>query len=101
MLRATQAVTSGLSLPVVLHRIADAARELVGARYAALGVLAPDGGLAEFVHVGMDDRQAARIGRLPEGKGLLGALIEDPQPIRLAPSATTPARAGSHRTTPR
>jgi len=84
LLRATQAVTSGLSLPVVLHRIANAARELVGARYAALGVLAPDGGLAEFVHVGMDDRQAARIGRLPEGKGLLGALIEDPQPIRLA-----------------
>ncbi|MGZ8750821.1 MAG: GAF domain-containing protein, partial [Pseudonocardia sp.] len=84
LLRATQAVTSGLSLPMVLHRIADAARELVGARYAALGVLAPDGGLAEFVHVGMDDRQAARIGQLPEGKGLLGALIEDPQPIRLA-----------------
>ena len=84
LLRATQAVTSGLSLPVVLHRIADAARELVGARYAALGVLAPDGGLAEFVHVGMDDRQAVRIGHLPEGKGLLGALIEDPQPIRLA-----------------
>ena len=84
LLRATQTVTSGLSLPVVLHRIADAARELVGARYAALGVLAPDGGLAEFVHVGMDDRQAALIGQLPEGKGLLGALIEDPQPIRLA-----------------
>ena len=84
LLRATQAVTGGLSLPVLLYRIADAARELVGARYAALGVLAPDGGLAEFVHVGMDDRQAARIGQLPEGKGLLGALIEDPQPIRLA-----------------
>ena len=84
LLRATQAVTGGLSLPVLLYRIADAARELVGARYAALGVLAQDGGLAEFVHVGMDDRQAARIGQLPGGKGLLGALIEDPQPIRLA-----------------
>jgi hypothetical protein len=45
LLRATQTVTSGRSLPVVLRRIADAARELVGARYAALGVLAPEGGL--------------------------------------------------------
>ena len=50
---------------MVLHRIADAARELVGARYAALGVLAPDGGLAEFVHVGMDDRQALQLVFLP------------------------------------
>jgi signal transduction histidine kinase len=83
LLRATQTITSGLSLPVVLCRIVEAARELVGARYAALGVLAPDGGLAEFVHDGMDADDVARIGHLPEGKGLLGALIEDPRPIRL------------------
>ena len=94
LLRATQTVTSGLSLPVVLRRIAEAARELVGARYAALGVLAPEGGLAEFVHVGMDDELAARIGHLPEGKGLLGALIEDPRPIRLARIADDPRSCG-------
>ena len=50
-----------LALPVVLRRIAEAARELVGARYAALGVIAPEGGLAEFVHVG-HGRRAGRRG---------------------------------------
>ena len=84
LLRATQMINGGLTLPVVLHRIAEAARELVGARYAALGVLAPDGGLAEFVHTGMPPELVARIGHLPQGKGLLGALIENPEPIRLA-----------------
>ena len=62
LLRANQTITAGLSLPVVLRRIADAARELVGARYAALGVLAPEGGLAEFVHVGLADELAAGSG---------------------------------------
>lgn len=94
LLRANQAITSGLSLPVVLRRIADSARELVGARYAALGVLGSEGGLAEFVHVGLGDDLAARIGHLPEGKGLLGALIEDPQPIRLTRIADDPRSCG-------
>jgi signal transduction histidine kinase len=94
LLRATQAVAGGLSLPVVLRRIAKAACELVGARYAALGVLAPDGGLAEFVHVGMSEELAGRIGHLPEGKGLLGALIDDPQPIRLDRIADDPRSCG-------
>ena len=94
LLRATQTVTSGLSLPVVLRRIAEAARELAGARYAALGVLAPEGGLAEFVHVGLDDELATRIGHLPEGKGLLGALIEDPRPIRLVRIVDDPRSCG-------
>jgi signal transduction histidine kinase len=83
LLRASQMVTSDLALPVVLRRIVAAARELVGARYAALGVISPTGGLAEFVHSGMPDDAVERIGHLPEGKGLLGALIADPQPIRL------------------
>ena len=95
LLRANHMITGGLALPVVLHRIVEAARELVGARYAALGVLAPDGGLAEFVHVGLPADLVDRIGHLPEGKGLLGALIDDPRPIRLPrTSPTTPARAG-------
>jgi signal transduction histidine kinase len=94
LLRATQTVTSGRSLPVVLRRIAEAARELAGARYAALGVLAPEGGLAEFVHVGMDQELAERIGHLPEGKGLLGVLIEEPQSIRLTRIADDPRSCG-------
>ena len=94
LLRATQMITGGLTLPVVLLRIAEAARELVGARYAALGVLAPDGGLAEFVHTGMPPELVARIGHLPQGKGLLGALIEDPEPIRLARISDDPRSCG-------
>ena len=83
LLRAGQLVTSDLALPTLLRRTVEAARELIGARYAALGVIGPDGRLAEFVHVGMDDNTVRRVGRLPEGKGLLGAVIEDPRPIRL------------------
>jgi GAF domain-containing protein len=83
LLRASQMVTRDLALPAVLRRIVEAARDLVGARYAALGVISPTGGLAEFVHSGMPEDAVARIGHLPEGKGLLGALIEDPRPIRL------------------
>ncbi len=78
LLRANQVVIGDLALPVLLRRIADAARELVGARYAALGVISPAGGLAEFVHVGMPAETVTWIGHLPQGKGLLGALIEDP-----------------------
>ena len=83
LLRANQMIGSDLALPVVLRRVVDAARELIGARYAALGVIAPDGHLSEFVHVGMPDEDVARIGHLPQGTGLLGALIDDPAPIRL------------------
>lgn len=59
--------------------------ELVDARYGALGVLSEDGhGLSQFVHEGIPPEQAAIIGHLPEGKGILGLLITDPKPIRLA-----------------
>jgi signal transduction histidine kinase len=83
LLRASQMVTRDLTLPAVLPRIVEAARELVGARYAALGVISPAGSLTEFVHSGMPEDAVERIGHLPEGKGLLGALIADPRPIRL------------------
>ena len=94
LLRASRLVTSGLALPVVLRHVVEAARELVGARYGALGVLAPDGGLAEFVHVGLPLDVVERIGHLPVGKGLLGALIDDPVPIRLADIAADDRSCG-------
>ena len=72
-----------LDLPTLLERVVVEATALVGARYAALGVLDPHGGLQEFVHVGMDPATVESIGHLPEGKGLLGALIEDAHPVRL------------------
>ena len=94
LLRASQMVTRDLTLPAVLRRIVEAAQDLVGARYAALGVISPTGGLAEFVHSGMPEDAVARIGHLPEGKGLLGALIEDPRPIRLRRIASDQRSAG-------
>ncbi|MEO7017253.1 MAG: GAF domain-containing sensor histidine kinase [Leifsonia sp.] len=83
LVRANQAVVSHLDLPTVLRTIVDAAVELVGARYGALGVIDEHGGLEQFIHVGMTSTDVESIGHLPEGHGLLGALIDDPRPIRL------------------
>ncbi|HEY9291320.1 MAG TPA: GAF domain-containing protein, partial [Microlunatus sp.] len=83
LLRATESVTGDLSLEQMLRRIAEAAQSLAHAQYAALGVIGADRGLEQFVHVGIPDDAADRIGHLPEGKGLLGGLISDQQPIRL------------------
>ncbi|MCU1662684.1 MAG: hypothetical protein JWR58_2749 [Pseudonocardia sp.] len=94
LLRANQLIVSDLALPTVLRHIVEAARELVGARYVALGVISPAGGLAEFVHTGMPEGAVERIGHLPRGKGLLGALIEDPHPIRLRRITDDPRSAG-------
>src|ERR1700722_4094009 len=84
LLRVNCLVAGGLSLPVVLRQIVGAARDLLGARYAALGVLGRDGELEQFVHAGMDDALVAAIGDLPSGHGILGLLTSEPVPIRLA-----------------
>ncbi|GLI28607.1 histidine kinase [Agromyces rhizosphaerae] len=95
LLRATAAVVESAELPVVLERIVEAAVALVDARYGALGVIGAAGeGLEEFVHAGMDDDVVAAIGHLPEGRGVLGALIDDPQPIRLAHIEDHPRSVG-------
>ena len=94
LLAANRTITADLTLPTVLRRIVEAGCQLVRARYGALGVVAPDGGLAEFVHVGLDERTVGRIGHLPEGKGLLGALIDDPRTIRLRSIEDDPRSVG-------
>ena len=82
---AVLSIGSDLSLPDVLRRIVEAAVGLVDARYGALGVLDERGhGLSEFVNVGLTEDQVAAIGPLPEGHGILGLLIVDPKPLRLA-----------------
>ncbi|HEU5270616.1 MAG TPA: GAF domain-containing protein [Jatrophihabitans sp.] len=83
LLQAIETVASDLALENVLRNVVEAGCELANAKYGALGVIGQDGGLEEFIHVGIDDATAARIGDLPQGKGLLGALISDPRPIRL------------------
>jgi signal transduction histidine kinase len=78
------AVGSDLSLPVVLRHIVESAVTLIDASYGALGVLDPTGaGLSEFVNVGLSPQQVAAIGHLPEGHGILGLLILEPEPLRL------------------
>jgi signal transduction histidine kinase len=84
LLRTARAVAADLDLPVVLRQVVGSARELVNATYAALGVVAPDGTLSQFIHVGMDPETAAKIGDPPQGRGVLGLLIREPHPIRIA-----------------
>ena len=92
---AVMAVGSDLDLAATLQRIVDAARELVDARYCALGVLDASGGaLAEFVVGGIDDDTYRAIGDLPKGHGILGLLITEPRPLRLPDLTEHPASFG-------
>lgn len=84
LLGAVVSIGADLDLAVVLQRITETAAELVGATYAALGVLDESGlHLADFITVGMSEEQRTRIGHLPEGHGILGLLIVEPVSIRL------------------
>jgi signal transduction histidine kinase len=95
LLRATRSVVSRLDLNETLRHIVEAACELVDAPYGALGVIAPSGsGLEAFVHSGLDEATVAAIGGLPEGKGLLGVLIEEPHAVRLANLGSHPRTVG-------
>jgi signal transduction histidine kinase len=94
LLWAMYSVASELSLPVVLRNIVESATTLVGARYGALGVIGPDGQLAEFVNTGLSETQIAAIGHLPEGRGILGRLIHVPEPLRLDDLTGHPDAAG-------
>ena len=88
-------IEQDLDLPTVLRTIVQTALDLVGARYGALGVLDETGsGLAEFVHVGMTPEEVAAIGRLPEGRGILGQLIKEPRPLRLGDLHAHPESVG-------
>jgi signal transduction histidine kinase len=83
LLDAVVAISSDLDLHTVLDRIVVAACSLTGARYGALGVIGSDRSLVEFITHGLDAAQRTDIGDLPHGRGILGLLIEHPQPLRL------------------
>ena len=92
---ASLAIFSHQSLDRVLQEIVDTARQVVGTRYAALGVLAPDHrSLAAFVTSGMSAAARARIGPEPSGRGLLGYVIRTRKPVRTADIARHPQRYG-------
>jgi two-component system, NarL family, sensor histidine kinase DevS len=89
------AVTSELSLDALLKRLVEAAAELTGARYAALGVIDANGvELEQFVTHGIDDDLRAEIGDLPRGRGILGVLIREARPLRLHDLAEDPRSVG-------
>jgi signal transduction histidine kinase len=98
LLEAVVAISSGLDLESTLRTIVETAVRLVDATYGALGVIGDgDEGakrLAEFIPVGLSEQQIERIDHWPEGRGLLGLLVQDPRPLRLADMATHPASAG-------
>ncbi len=94
LLRANRVVVEQLELEEVLRRIVEAAVDLVDARFGALGVIGTDGYLERFIHVGMSDEDAARIGHLPRGDGVLGAVIQDAAAIRLEHLHDDPRSSG-------
>jgi signal transduction histidine kinase len=89
------ALSSELSLEALLQRIIETAAELTEARYAALGVIDRTGqALERFLTTGIDPETFAAIGDLPRGRGILGVLIRDAQPLRLEEIARDPRSVG-------
>jgi signal transduction histidine kinase len=84
-----------LDLSVVLDRVLETAREVTGARYAALGILNEERSeLEQFLSSGVDEETRRAIGALPRGRGVLGVLIEHPRPLRLSDVGRHPSSYG-------
>jgi signal transduction histidine kinase len=94
LLEAVVAVGTNLELEVVLRQIVAAAVTLVDAQYGALGVIGEGGRLSEFIPVGVDEAAIERIHHWPEGRGLLGELINSPRPLRLPEISRNPRSSG-------
>jgi signal transduction histidine kinase len=95
LVQAGLALTAELSLEGVLQKIADAARDVLQARYAALGVIDERGtGLGQFVTSGLDEATKRAIGTLPTGRGVLGQLIRERRPLRIRDLSAHPASVG-------
>ena len=92
--QAAMAIAGELALDNVLKQIVESARELAGARYAALGVSSADGIMETFVHSGMSADDVGRLPHLPKGLGLLGAIIREKRPIRIPHIAQDPRSVG-------
>ena len=95
LIEAGIALGSELSLDALLQKLAETAADLTGAHYAALGVIDDSGeGLERFVYTGIEPEQAERIGELPRGRGILGALITDARSLRLDSIGDDPRSVG-------
>lgn len=87
-------ITSSLDLPTVLQQVVDAACELTGARYGALGVFDGDGRIQQFITHGISQAEREQIGDLPQGLGILGWLHHLQQPLRLSDLSQHPRSVG-------
>ena len=94
LLQAGLTLASELSLDAVLQRIVALAMSLTDARYGALGVLGPEGLITEFITVGIEPSDRARIGHPPVGRGILGVLISDARTLRLPEISRDPRSYG-------
>jgi signal transduction histidine kinase len=94
LLEAIVSIGGDLDLETVLRSIVEAASTLVEARYGALGVIGEGGRLRRFVTVGVTQEQIDALEHWPHGLGILGLLIKDPRPIRLADLSAHPASSG-------
>lgn len=94
LLRAALALAAEHDLDELLGRIVAGAAEVAGARYAALGIYDEAGRLRRFLHHGLDDEAVARIGALPQGRGLLGEAIVAGGPVRSTDIGGDPRAAG-------
>ncbi|HEX2601379.1 MAG TPA: GAF domain-containing sensor histidine kinase [Gemmatimonadaceae bacterium] len=92
---ASSVMITETSLEGVLARVAQVAAEVIGAQYAAIGLLGSDGKVLEhFTTYGIDAEQRTRIGALPQGRGILGLIIRDAKPLRLADLTKHPESGG-------
>ncbi|MEX2588308.1 MAG: GAF domain-containing sensor histidine kinase [Actinomycetota bacterium] len=94
LLEAILALESEHSPQIVLQRVVEFAAELTSAQYGALGIIGAGGGIQEFLTTGITQAERDAIGPLPKGLGLLGALIEDPRPLRLSSISHDPRSVG-------
>src|SRR5690349_685362 len=95
LLAAGRTLVSELDPDAVLQNVLALARELTGARYAALGVLNESRtALRDFITSGIDEETHRAIGELPRGRGVLGLLIDEPQVLRLTDVSTHPRSYG-------
>ena len=92
--RATRAIAGELDLDRVLQQIVDSVRELVGAKYAALGIVGDSGRIERFITSGISAKLRALIGPLPQGHGLLGTIIRDGATLRIPDIARHPDSYG-------
>jgi signal transduction histidine kinase len=94
LVEAMLVVTAGLDLDQTLHTIIRTATKLVDARYGALGIRGEGHEIVDFVLEGMGAADLERIGRVPQGIGVLGLLLDDPKSIRLEDIGKHPASVG-------